>query len=619
MTNEQFHSLVARLEDQARRNPRTYKLRVFLLAVLGYGYLGAVAGAALVLFLLALGSIAVLKGAAIKLVVPLGAFLWVVLRALWVTLPPPEGRRVRPVDAPELFAMIDGLRRKLRAPRFHRVLVTDDFNAAVVQVPRLGMLGWHRNYLLIGLPLMKLMTPLQFEAVLAHEFGHLAGGHGRMSNWIYRLRMSWARLLEALEQRQSWGTMLFRKFFDWYSPYFSAYSFPLARANEYDADAASARAVSAEAAAQALTSVNVVGSYLEEHFWGGIHRQADELPQPALAPYAKMGERLKEAIEPGMAEAWLDQAMAMETGVGNTHPCLADRLKALDQPPRLSLPEPGQAADRLLGDALNGITAEFDEHWQRNVSPSWTQRYQEVQEGRARLLELDGRAANGELPIDDAFERARLTEQFGAGADAALEQYRHLHQRAPDDGVVCFTLGQRLLWRSDEGGVALVERAMELCDEAIVPGCEALRDYFWHSGRQEEAHQWHHAMVERQALLDAAAAERDTLRTGDKFIRHGLEADTVAALREQLKTIPGIRKVYLVRKRVQHFPESPLYVLGFTMSSWWPLRSKRRAPEVQQQILDEVALPGESFVLNVEGDNYRFGRKLRFMRGSRIL
>jgi hypothetical protein len=39
-----------------------------------------------------------------------------------------------------------------------RVGQIDDFNAAVVQAPRLGLFGWYRNYLLIGLPLAKALT-----------------------------------------------------------------------------------------------------------------------------------------------------------------------------------------------------------------------------------------------------------------------------------------------------------------------------------------------------------------------------------------------------------------------------------------------------------------------------
>ena len=43
-----------------------------------------------------------------------------------------------------------------------------------LQLPRLGIFGWYRNYLIIGMPLMKSLTCEQFKAVLAHEFGHLA-------------------------------------------------------------------------------------------------------------------------------------------------------------------------------------------------------------------------------------------------------------------------------------------------------------------------------------------------------------------------------------------------------------------------------------------------------------
>lgn len=619
MTNQEFDALVARLEEQARQNPTAYKLRVFLLALLGYGYLGAMVALILFLLVASIASVAFLKGAAVKLIIPIGAFLWVVLRAMWVTLDPPEGRLVTAKEAPALFAMIDKLRKKLRAPRFHRVLITDEFNAAVVQVPRLGMFGWHQNYLLLGLPLMKLMTPLQFEAVLAHEFGHLAGGHAAASNWIYRLRMSWARLLHALEQQKSWGTFMFSKFFNWYSPYFSAYSFPLARANEYEADAAAARAVSAHAAAEALTNVNVIGSYLDEHFWSKVHRQADDTPRPAFAPYTRMGERLEEELDPKAANNWLDRAMAHETTAANTHPSLADRLKAIGQVPRLAPPSPGQAADNLLGSALAQIAAEFDNRWQESILPSWEKRYQKVQEGRARLAELDKQASKQDLCVNEAYERAKLTEDYGAGADAALEQFRALHQRAPDDPVVCFTLGQRLLWRDDESGCKLIERAIELDEEAIVPGYEALRDYCWRNDRKDEAHSWHDKMVARQQLLAAAHAERDNLHTSDKFEHHGLPADTLADLREQLKKIPGLKKAYLVRKRVKHFPERPLYVLGHTVSYWWTIRSKQKAVDVQQQILDTVSFPGQALILNVESDNRAFGRKFCFMRGARIV
>ncbi len=620
MTHEQFTALVARLEEQARRHPTIYKIRVLLLALFGYGYLGLVLGVLLLLFLLTLASIYFLKALALKLAIPVAALIWVALKAMRVKISPPNGRVLRRQEAPELFRVIDELRRGLRAPRFHRVLISDQFNASVAQVPRLGMLGWHRNYLMIGLPLLKVLTPDQFKAVLAHEFGHLAGGHGRVGNWLYRLRAGWVRLLDALEEQRRFGTFLFRPFFNWYAPYFHAYSFPLARANEYQADATAAKLLSPQAMAQALTGVDVVACYLNEQFWPQIHRQADDLPQPAFGPFAGMGERLAGGLEEASVRAWLKQALERKTTVDDTHPSLADRLKAIGEKPRLVVPRRGQAADALLGAALATVTAEFDRDWQQAILPSWQERHQEVQDGRQRLKELDAAAAaQGELPLREAYDRAQLTERFGVGPQKALEQFRQLHTREPDHPVICFELGQRLLAAQDETGVNLVESAMAGDDDLILPGCEALRDYCWQKGRQDEAHAWHGRLAQRAALLEAARAERESLQISDKFEPHGLPDEVIAELKQALGAVRGLKKAYLVRKRVTHLPENVCYVLGYTVSPWWRFHSRRRAAEVHRQIMENLAFPGETFVLNVEGDNYRFGRKLRFRRGARLI
>ena len=204
MTNEEFESLVSRLDAEAKRNPAGYRTRVLLMALLGNVYLGVMLLFLAVLLLVAALSVVWLKAAGVKIAIVMAVFLWMVLKALWVKLSPPQGAEITARDAPALFALIEELRRALRSPRFHHVLVTDDFNAAVAQAPRLGLFGWSRNYLLIGLPLAKALTAEQFKAVLAHEFGHLSKGHGRMSNWIYCQRLRWSRLMAVLEAAESW-------------------------------------------------------------------------------------------------------------------------------------------------------------------------------------------------------------------------------------------------------------------------------------------------------------------------------------------------------------------------------------------------------------------------------
>jgi Zn-dependent protease with chaperone function len=617
MTNECFRELVARLEDRARRDPRGYKRRVLLLALLGNAYLLAVLAFVGVVFLVLLASILVLKALAIKLIVVVGVFLWVVVKALWLKMPPPQGTELRREDAPELFAVVDDLTRQLGAPRFHHVLIDDDFNAGVVQAPRLGIFGWYRNYLLIGLPLMKSLSLEQFRAVLGHELGHLAGGHGRLSNWIYRQRLRWSRLMAFLDAQESRGRWLFRRFLHWYAPYFNAYSFPLARANEYEADAASVRLTSAAAAAQALTGVSVIGGYLRERYWPGIHKQADDLPQPAYAPFAGMAGRFVSDLDEASAKHWLDQALALETTTDDTHPALKDRLGAIAARPQLSLPAADQTADRLLGNALPAITEAFDQRWRDVILPAWQRRHEEVRQARERLADLNAR--EGSLAEPELYERAQLLESRGNDAEGALAQFRALHARAPDNALYNFTLGTRLLSRDDDAGCALVTRAIELDEDAILPGSEALRDYYWRIGRKDEAQVWHARAAERAELVNAASLERQGFSLDDTLETHGLDEATLNRLLEQLRKIRGLRKAYLVRKRVAHLPHRPYFLLGFTVSGWWRLHSKARAVQVVDSISASVHFPGQTLIVNVEGEHYRFGRKLLWMTGSRIL
>jgi len=182
MTNKEFNQRVFEHEAMVQCNPKAYRFRLMLVAMLGNLYLAMVLALVAVTLGGLLISVKLLGAIAFKLILIVSFFLYMMLRALWVKIPPPTGSEIRAGQAPQLFAMIEELCGRLEAPHFHTVLVTDDFNAGVVQAPRLGVFGWHRNYLLIGLPLMKSLSVEQFKAVLAHEFGHLAKGHGRMSN-----------------------------------------------------------------------------------------------------------------------------------------------------------------------------------------------------------------------------------------------------------------------------------------------------------------------------------------------------------------------------------------------------------------------------------------------------
>lgn len=254
MSAEQFEELVQRLEVQALRDPKGYRLRVLGLAILGYAYLLFVLATLLVLFGILVWFIIEhgLNYGTVKLGIGLGALIFVMLASLWVSIPPFTGIVLTRQSIPKLFAMLDELCLKLDAPKFHTVLLNDDFNAGVGQRPRLGILGWYRSYLFLGMPYMQATSPQQFRAVIAHELGHLSGNHGKFGSWIYRQRRTWRQVLENFGEDEGFFNAIFQRFFRWYAPYFFGYTFVLARANEYEADRISVEAAGKEAAGDAL-------------------------------------------------------------------------------------------------------------------------------------------------------------------------------------------------------------------------------------------------------------------------------------------------------------------------------------------------------------------------------
>ena len=374
MELDDFEALVSRMERVARDRPESYGRRVLWLASLGYAYL---------LFLtLVLTGLTVAAGFSIhrigylgaKLTIVVGVLWLTVARSLWVRSAPPRGVSVTRANAPQLFRLLDALRVRLKSAAIHEVLITPEFNAGIAQVPRLGIFGWHRNYLTLGLPLMKGLTVEQFKSVLAHETGHLSGGHARKGNWIYRLRIIWAQLEANFGRHPRWGSGIIRAFFRWYIPYFNAVSFPLARANEYQADAAAVLVTSKQRTSQALTGIHVIGSYLQQRYWPAALAAIKEAPQAAAPFRGFIAQAVREAPELEL-KAWLAAALAQSTSHQDTHPSLTDRLKAIGAPAEFSPPALGESADRLLGAALMGVETMFDAAWSKAVVASEPQAY----------------------------------------------------------------------------------------------------------------------------------------------------------------------------------------------------------------------------------------------------
>jgi Zn-dependent protease with chaperone function len=597
MTQEKFDELVRQLEIYSQQHPHMYKLRVAALAAFGYIYIFA--AIAFLSFCAVLIALVAIYGHFInKLTVWLFAIvvvpIFLLLRSLWVTFPAPTGMSLQRKQVPELFALVQRLTKSLQAPQFHHILLTSEFNAAVVQVPRLGIFGWQKNYLILGLPLMQSLSPEQFQAVLAHEIGHLSGNHSRFAGWIYRVRKTWMQILERFQTEQGAEVVAlsFYNFINWYSPLLNAYSFVLARANEYEADRCAADSVGNRHTAEALILVGVKSQYIDNSYWKNIYQQVNTQPEPPTAPFAQLAQSLENEIEPETYHKLLERSLALKTDNSDTHPCLSDRLQALgfnpSSPPAISF-SPVTAGQKFLGNALPSLTEKFDREWYTNVEISWKERFTYIQSIQTSLQAIEEKAKSEILNLTDAWNRAFWTSEI-MGDRAALPLAQNVIAMQSDHAGANYLLGKVLLEDADPDGIKHLEIAMEGDADAYIPSCELIYGFLKQQGKNDEAQKYQQKVESHYQKVYLAQQERATVSCFDALITHDLSEEEVNKLQQYLSHYQDIEVVYLVRKHLKHFPEKPMYVMAIRCkhSFWTKFRLSARALKKEQAAIAKI-------------------------------
>jgi Zn-dependent protease with chaperone function len=617
LTQAQFDDLVARLEREVDHNPSLYKIKLGAFATLGYVYIFGV----LALLITAAGAIVVAIGAGqgallSKLVIPLIVLVGMVLKSLWVRLEAPRGVRLTRGEHPRLFEVIDSVRQGASAPHAHEVLLTNELNAAIVQLPRLGLFGWHKNYLILGLPLLAIMSLEEFKAVLAHEFGHLSGAHGRFGAWIYRVRAGWARLSAALQQTEHWGSFLFVPFFNWYAPKFAAYSFVQARQQEYEADNLAAETVGADPLASALVRLNLKSEDLDRHYWPTVFKAADRTPAPEGTPFRGL-LAVGRGFLPNAGEQ-LRQALQRRTNTADTHPSLADRVASLGKRATVPAPFTTSAAEELFADRLSGLVARFDREWIEGVADWWRGRHEHVKAGREKLTVLAGKP-RAELDDVALYEYAVLVEEL-EDEEKAFDIYKSLVLDRGAKRGAKFAYARLLLKRGDGSGVTLLQEVMHDMPEATMPACDLIVGYLHANGKQKEAQPYIDRYYARQQHEHQAHVARGTLRVTDKYVPQTLSVESLAAVKALLAAHGReIKKAYLVRKQTAH-GEPPLHVVAvMRRAPFWKLETNSANQALVDKLATECRATEEIMFIWLNGEQKTFIKPMKKVAGSQIV
>jgi Zn-dependent protease with chaperone function len=532
---------------------------------------------------------------AFKLAWFLVPLIWIIARSLWVRIEAPDGLEIHPPDAPLLFERVEGVRRKLGAPRVDSVLLTADLNAAVAHVPWLGLAGPGKTYLILGLPLLQAMSEPQVTAVLAHEFGHVSGRHGRLGAWVYRARLTWGRLGARLAGSHASAPL--RAFASWYVPRFQARSLALARTQELQADQSSAEVAGTRTAADALILTRLQAKRCGAGFWTELIRRNRNEPQPPPGLFGETRSLLTAPLAEDLASRWMQQDLVEPEEENDTHPPLAERLERLGEPARV--PEVGLPASRtLLGTAEARLEQALDGWWRTEHAEAWSHHYQGAERGRRRLKELEERRARTQLSVDEAWERADLLEDF-QGEETALPHFQEVLSRLPAHPRANLSVGRILAMRDDAGGLAFLERAAAGDRRLEGPVNEVLLSYWSRQGRREEVK----ALASRRGdwirQMALAQVERSTVTIQDALKPHGLDGQEVETLTGQLATLEDIAEAWLVQKVLKRFPEDRLYVLAVRAGGALRYRGAVQVRQLSARMQAVIELPGKAIFVDV--------------------
>jgi hypothetical protein len=474
LDNHAYTHLVRRLEIDSNIGPSAFRTKVALISVAAYvalfGVLAAVA--ALLYFGFTSARAHHSTSNTIRIAIAAAAMLpifFVVLRFFFMRLPAPEGRSVSRKEAPKLFETLDKMRAKLNGPLIHHVVIDDEYNAAIAQVPRFGLFGRHTNYLILGLPYLLGVSPKEMFATIAHEYGHLCGNHGKFGAWVYRQRRVFGALHDQVQHSAQNGAFdaMLNGALARFMPYYNAYTFVLSRQDEYEADRTATALVGATANASGLIRDALLGKWIHQEFWPRLFRQADLAMRPSFMPFHAMKTAFKASYEQWATKEGLKAAWMQKSDLHDTHPCLRDRVEATGEVPTLPPCVEITAAEALMGGPFTKILIdEFDQRWWSRQRPEWEARCKYATRSRSRLKELTSKPLE-QLPIQDLQEYAFLTAEF-ASESAAKPILEHLlKQPSGPFPRASFIYGRILLSEDNPRGLDYLETAATNDRQAI--------------------------------------------------------------------------------------------------------------------------------------------------------
>jgi heat shock protein HtpX len=339
----------------------------------------------------------------------------------------PHGVRVTPESQPRLLAMIEEESRTTGARAPGEVYATLEVNAGVTQVRG-------TRIMVVGVPLLHILSERGLRGVIAHEFGHYAGGDTRLGPWVWRTYDGVARTIDYLtddDGDEGWTQKAVRLPFIWYGRAFMRITAAIKRRQEFAADQMAAASAGRDSYIEALRRLHAYGPSFGAYWENEVAAVLSAGRRPPVV--AGFSTYLRSDMIDRAAGEFLEQQLQEKTDRYDSHPSLGERIEALqvcppgdadDSPPALSLLREPETLERDLVAALvHPEAAELPEL-------AWDDVGREVYLERARALCAEHGEVLGDATVADL---AKLAQELGPIAGRLQEREPELPPEAAPD------------------------------------------------------------------------------------------------------------------------------------------------------------------------------------------
>lgn len=544
-----------KLSEQVQKN----RTRIRFISILGilypllllFGIVALVAGM-VAITLSGFRNVIILKNLALPLVV-LGFYL---VKALFVRVAP--SRPTKKFSEKLNSKFIEAYKDLFKNVKIASLDFDSEFNAWITQTPK-GLFGGYENRVTIGIPLMLFLTKDELGAVIAHELGHIKGGHGATGHKEYLRYQRYTEIYKVLHQKSG----ILSRFYNWYFPYYEKLSFSLRRWNEFEADAFSVSQYNASLCGRALYKTVCANIFMEHFYFNNLWERVRFQSEPNREVYRNFLANSADIYANGIGvcnqlmRQHYDSAQESEY---DSHPSLKSRLSAIGYSPEdVPVPEKTAIEEIFTVDETAKLLEEVDHDWYSGIQDAWKERHAFYSNARLAAEKFEQKGFDN-LDELEALRYASY-KSVNSTADEMTVLYQKIHSKF-SSAPAAFHLGMiELNVGNDSAAFAYLNEALTK-NPAVLPECDREFAYLCKQtfGNDEDASKKYNEIL--QAFIAINTINRET----------SLEPHNLAAKKEyQLQTFftkhPEIKNVFVAR-RSRYLGDDRFYCLGIEYNLW---------------------------------------------------